>query len=184
LCTCKERAMSFPQFFAQVPPIRLRDPLAEFLGASDDGVLTYHYADAVRLAGHSCPTVAGAWLMARAALAALYPDELALRGGIGVHMPTPMGAGTTGVVAQVLTLLTGAGAENGFHGLAGRFARNDLLRCADVGGATDAVVFRRLDSDVAVSVTLDTGPVPSDPALPQLLGAAVHGSASDQQLAL
>ena len=176
--------MSFPPFFDDVPAIRLRDPLAEFLGASDDGVLTYHYADAVRLAGHSCPTVAGAWLMARAALAALYPDELPLRGGIGVRMPAPMSAGTTGVVAQILTLLTGAAADNGFHGLGGRFARNDLLRCADAGGATDAVLFVRLDNEAAVSVTLDTGPVPADPALPQLLGAAVHGNANEQQLAL
>ena len=61
--------MAFPDFFAEVPVLTLRDGLAQLLGASDDGVIEYHYADAVRLAGHSCPTVAGGWLSVRAALA-------------------------------------------------------------------------------------------------------------------
>ena len=51
--------MAFPDFFEQAPVIRLRDPLAELLGSATDGVMDYHYVDAVRLAGHSCPTVAG-----------------------------------------------------------------------------------------------------------------------------
>lgn len=51
--------MSFPAFFDDAPEIRVRDPLAAFLGSAEDGVMTYRYADAVRLAGHSCPVVAG-----------------------------------------------------------------------------------------------------------------------------
>lgn len=50
--------MRHPEFFDAVPPLRLRDPLAAFLGAAEEGVLEYRYIDAVRLAGHSCPTVA------------------------------------------------------------------------------------------------------------------------------
>ena len=50
--------MSFPEFFKQVPDITLADPLADFLGAAEGGLLRYGYADAVKLAGHSCPTVA------------------------------------------------------------------------------------------------------------------------------
>jgi len=64
--------MQFPDFFASAPVIRMHDPLAEFLGAAKDGIIEYRYADAVRFAGHSCPTVASAFLMTRAALAALY----------------------------------------------------------------------------------------------------------------
>ncbi len=60
--------MSLPSFYAKVPPLVVRDGLADFLGAADDGLLEYNYADVVRVAGHSCPTVAGAWLMACAAL--------------------------------------------------------------------------------------------------------------------
>ena len=33
--------MSFPAFFEQVPTISLRDPLAEFLGAAEQGVIQY-----------------------------------------------------------------------------------------------------------------------------------------------
>ena len=66
--------MGFPAFFEQAPVLRLHDGLAELLGAPSDGVIEYRYADAVRLAGHSCPTVAGAWLCARAGLRALYGE--------------------------------------------------------------------------------------------------------------
>jgi hypothetical protein len=59
--------MAFPAFFDQAPVLRLHDPLAQLLGAATDGVIEYRYADAVRVAGHSCPTVAGAWLCACAA---------------------------------------------------------------------------------------------------------------------
>ena len=76
---------TFPAFFAQAPTLRVRDPLAQFLGAATDGLLEYHYADAVRLAGHSCPTVAGAYLLTRRGLRALYGDDLPERGNIAVQ---------------------------------------------------------------------------------------------------
>ena len=79
--------MQYPAFFDQAPTITLRDPLADLLGAAEDGLIDYHYVDAVRLAGHSCPTIAGAYLMARAALRTLYPDGPAERGGVAVHRP-------------------------------------------------------------------------------------------------
>ncbi|MGH7121253.1 MAG: hypothetical protein ACREFP_20055, partial [Acetobacteraceae bacterium] len=60
--------MDFPAFFAEAPTITLREPMATFLGASPGGTITYCYADAVKLAGHSCPTVAGAYLMVRKGL--------------------------------------------------------------------------------------------------------------------
>lgn len=173
--------MGFPAFFEKAPVIRMRDPLAAFLGACDDGVIEYCYADAVRLAGHSCPTVAGSYLMGRAAVNALYPDELPERGGIGVQMPAPENEGTTGVIAQVLTLLTGATADNGFKGLAGRFARNHLMAFAAVDNNVDAVEFFRLDNNVGVTVALDVGPVPVDPSLRELMMPAVHGQADAAQ---
>lgn len=50
--------MNYPPFFADIPKIVMRDPLAALLGAAQDGVIEYAYLDAVKLAGHSCPTVA------------------------------------------------------------------------------------------------------------------------------
>ena len=77
--------MSFPPFFDDIPPIVVHDRLAEFLGAAEGGIIEYRYADAVKLAGHSCPTVAGAYLLTRRALAALYPDVLPERGDVQVE---------------------------------------------------------------------------------------------------
>lgn len=172
--------MAFPAFYAQAPVVETFDPLAELLGAASDGCLDYSYADVVRLAGHSCPTVAGAFLMGRAAMRELYPQGRAERGQIEVSMPAPAHHGTTGVIAQVLTLLTGATADNGFHGLGGRYGRTGLLTYASGGGAS-AVGFRRRDTGEAVAVLLDTSQVPANPNLRELLSAIMRGDASDIQ---
>jgi formylmethanofuran dehydrogenase subunit E len=150
------------------------------LGAADDGLIDYGYADAVRLAGHSCPTVAGAYLMARTAMRTLYPDQPAERGGICVRMPAAEDEGVTGVTAQVLTLITGAAASNGFHGIGGRFVRQSLLSYAAVRGAS-AVQFHRRDNGDAVSVELDLSRVPPAPQLRELMGAALDPAATAAQ---
>lgn len=62
--------VSSPDFYEQAPVVRTYDPFAAMLGAARDGLFEYHYLDAVRLAGHSCPAVAGAFLIGRAALTA------------------------------------------------------------------------------------------------------------------
>lgn len=170
--------MELPDFFERAPVVRTRDPLAALLGASRDGLLEYRYADAVRLAGHSCPTVAGAFLMGRAALAALYPDGPAERGGIAVRMPAPEDHGTTGVVAQVLTLLTGAAAGNGFHGIGGHHIRKGLLRFAGQPEG-EGIVFRRTDTGAAVQVELDVSPVPGDPRQRERLMAILQDRAEE-----
>lgn len=170
--------MRFPDFYAAAPVVATFDPLAALLGASEDGLLDYRYEDVVRLAGHSCPTVAGAFLVGRAALAALYPDGPAERGNISVDMPAAEDHGTTGVIAQVLTLLTGAAAENGFHGLAGRFARRGLLRYSDPAPEGEgAIIFRRRDNGQAVAVSLDVSHVPGDPETRSRLTAILQRTA-------
>ncbi|MDN5935606.1 MAG: hypothetical protein L0H75_05435 [Nitrosospira sp.] len=174
--------MNFPDFYEQAPVVRTHDPFAAMLGAARDGVLEYRYVDAVRLAGLSCPTVAGAFLVGRAALAALYPDEPAERGAISVHMPAPEKEGTTGVVAQVLTLLTGAAADNGFHGIQGRFRRRGLLSFADRREG-EAITFKRLDNGASVAVSLDVSPVPGDPAQGERLRAILQDYADASQRA-
>lgn len=172
--------MKLPDFFAAVPPLRLRDPLAEFLGAAAEGVVEYGYADAVKLAGHSCPTVAAAFGMTRAALSALYGDALPERGGIAVAFREPVDAGVTGVTANVVSLLTGAAGDGGFKGLAGRFARRGLL---SFGAAIPLDArFTRLDSGAAVDAAADLRGVPADPELPVLMQRAVAGDATAAEL--
>ena len=88
--------MAFPSFFAEVAPVVMHDRLAEFLGAAEAGIIEYRYVDAVKLAGHSCPTVAGAYLLTRRVLAALYPDELPERGEIEVNFRDAQEEGVAG----------------------------------------------------------------------------------------
>jgi len=171
--------MPFPSFFAKAPRIHLRDGLADFLGAAEDGLMEYGYEDAVRVAGHSCPTVAGSWLMARAALRALYPDGLAERGGVRVTMQAGEDEGTTGVIAQVFTLVTGAAAHNGFHGIGGRFTRHGLLTYGDAGLQAIARV-SRIDTGAAVEVSMDLSSIPPVPNLRHLMVQAMADNAPDE----
>ncbi len=175
--------MDFPRFFAEAPEISLREPLAVFLGASGSGTISYSYADAVKLAGHSCPTVAGAYLMVRKGLACLYGGDPPERGGIEVHMRDTRGQGTTGVIAAVATLLTGAAPETGFGGIGPdrRFARRNLLHFeAPIDGL---MALRRLDTGRGVALDLHAGIVPPDPEMAILFPKAIAGTASkDEQV--
>lgn len=167
--------MTFPDIYRTVPPLRLHDPLAELLGAAEAGVIEYRYADAVRLAGHSCPTVAGAWLMARHGLAVLYPDGLPRRGGLRVDLSGDPGAGSAGVVGGILGFITGAAGEGGFKGLGGLHARHGLLHYGqDQAGA---VKITRLDDGTAVLLDYYPERVPPGAEMPGLLARVVGGTA-------
>jgi hypothetical protein len=174
-------AEAFPAFFADAPRIRMHDPLAAFLGAAEDGVLDYGYGDAVRLAGHSCPTVASAYLMTRAALAALYGDDLPERGGVRVELRDPPTEGVTGVIANVAALLTGATVDTGFKGLGGHFDRRQLLAYGtDIDGQ---LRFTRVDNGKSVTVSAQLSRVPGDARMGELLPLCVMGRATPQQQA-
>lgn len=166
----------FPPFFDQAPVIRLRDALAQFLGAARDGWLEYRYADCVKLAGHSCPTVASAFLMTRAALRALYGDALPERGGVRVQLRDPAAEGVTGVIGSVAGYLTGAAGDGGFHGIGGRFVRQHLLSYGVPMGSQ--MRFTRIDSGASIGVSADLGRVAGDPRAGELIGRCLHGQAS------
>ena len=169
-------AMKTPAFFDAVPAIVVADPLAETLGAAEDGLIEYRYVDAVKLAGHSCPTVAGAWLMTRAALARLYPGETPQRGEIRVELRQAVDEGVAGVIASVAGLVTGAANDGGFKGLAGRFARQGLLRFGvPMGGE---IRFTRLDTGRSVELSHRPQAVPRPAALSELLRDASAPQAS------
>lgn len=165
----------FPAFYAAVPSITLHDPLSELLGAARGGLLTYGYADAVRLAGHSCPTVATAYGLTRRALARLYGSALPERGAIAVSLASSENEGVAGVMGAVVSMITGAAGAGGFKGLGGQYARRDLLRY----GEPQPLEFRfvRRDTGAAVDATADLASVPPDPRTGPLLGALLNGTA-------
>jgi hypothetical protein len=164
-------AMQTPAFFDAVPPIEVVDPLAALLGATQDGCIEYRYLDAVKLAGHSCPTVAGAWLMTRTALARLYPDGTPQRGGMQVELRQAADEGVAGVIASVAGLITGAASEGGFKGLAGRFGRQGLLRFGEA--MTGEIRFTRLDGGGSVELAHSPHAVPRPAGLADMMRDAL-----------
>lgn len=172
-----------PEFFDRAPTLTVQDPLAAFLGAAENGILTYRYADAVRLCGHSCPTVAGAYLMVIKGLKALYGEELPERGGIEAAMQGARDEGTVGVTASVVQLLTGAAPETGFGGIGmqGRFAHRNLLSFG-AGEINGTLTLRRRDTGKTVAVSLNAALQPFAPQMRDIMPKAVSGSASAEEL--
>lgn len=167
--------MITPDFFNDVTPIIMRDPLAEVLGAVDKGLIKYTYTDVVKLAGHACPTVAGAYLMLEKGLNALYGDDTPIRGEIKVFVKGTLGEGVVGVISNVASMITGATTIGGFHGLAGHFDRRDLLFF--VADMTSDMILERVDTGTRVELSYDPSFVVADERMGELLVRIASGSA-------
>jgi hypothetical protein len=145
-----EMPASFRDFLKDVKPTRFKEPLAETLGAftDRDSVLEYTFIETVKMAGHACPTVSGAYLVCQKALETLYPGEVPVRGQIGVTVYGRPDEGVYGVIGQVFSLLTGAAPSSGFCGLGGKFGRKDLLIFSPNTPDPQAICFefKRLDT--------------------------------------
>jgi hypothetical protein len=163
----------FREFFSDVEPIVVKEPLAQTLGAfggnpaahgagGASGTFTYTFGDLVKLAGHACPTMAGSYLACQAALAALFPGETPVRGEVAVTVFGDPDEGTYGVMGQAFTLLTGAAPATGFKGLGPLFKRKDLLTYSkekpDPGSLCFA--FQRTDKGKSVMVKFTPRNVP------------------------
>ncbi len=174
--------MELPAFFDEVPRLRMQDPLAHLLGSATDGVLEYGYADAVRLTGHSCPTVASAYWLTLRAMEHLYPDALPQRGNLRVEFREDARTGSTGVVATVVQMLTGAAGSSGFKGLGGRFSRVNLMRYQP--DLLLSLRYTRLDTQAAVDADVDLSLVPADPAIVGLVARCGSGKLTADEATL
>ncbi|MBA1443421.1 MAG: hypothetical protein FE835_00575 [Gammaproteobacteria bacterium] len=160
--------------FPTTPTITLYDPLADLLGAGD-GHFHYTFDDVVKLSGHACPTVAGAFLMAIHALEALYGEETPQRGAIRVTIAGAEDQGVNGPISQVFTLLTGAAGRNGFHGLGDQYVRQGLMDFT--AESTGSFIFTRIDSGDSVSVSYGPASIPPNPDMFPLLQQILQGQA-------
>jgi hypothetical protein len=151
--------------------------LAEVLGAAENGILEYHYEEVVKLAGHSCPTVAGAYLMIQKGLKALYGDETPVRGKIKVMMKGKLGEGVVGVISNVASMITGATEKGGFHGFGGQFDRRDLLSYEIT--MEGEMALERTDTGERVILSYDPTIVPADSQLGALLPLILSNKADD-----
>jgi len=166
--------MNYPVFFDSIAPIQMSDPLAQQLGAVSDGLFTYTYLDMVKLAGHSCPTVAGAWIMCDLGLKKLHDETIPVRGNIKIEMVGTLDEGVEGVIAQCIGLITGAANEGGFKGLGPHFARNNrLFFAADIKGE---VRLTRLDTGQSVTMSYDPSSIPFHPQIGPLMKKVAQGT--------
>jgi hypothetical protein len=171
--------MITPHFFNKVQPITLTDPLSNLLGNANKGIIEYSYGDVVKLAGHSCPTVAGAYLMLREGLNALYGQQMPIRGEIKVFMRGALGEGTVGVVANIASMITGATDTSGFHGLNGHFDRRNLLYYeADIEGE---MALERVDTRKCVVLRYNPSSVFTDQQMDLLMMKVMGGIASEEE---
>jgi len=171
--------MNYPTFFDEVEKISLQDPLSNFLGAFEDGKLEINYLECVKLAGHSCPTVAGAYLMALRGLKELYPDRLPQRGYIKVEMRDSEDHGVTGVICNVISFIAGAGGRGGFKGLNGNMSRNNLI--AFDTDITREVKLTRIDTGDSVELDYDPSSITPSPQMQPLMGKMMQQQASDDE---
>lgn len=173
--------MAYPSFFDSIPTITLRDPLSGLLGSADGGLMQYSYAEVVKLTGHSCPTVAGAWLMTTRALKQLYGDAIPERGAIAVQFRNSAVEGVTGVIASVAGFITGATVDTGFKGLRGNFDRRNLMSFEQP--IEGEIRFERLDTRQGVTVSFDASIVPPASDIMPRLFAALEADATPEQRA-
>ncbi len=166
--------------FPDTPAITCYDPLANLLGAGDKPFI-YTFSDAVKLAGHACPTVAGAFLLVRKALEILYPDTLPQRGDVAINVPGQMDQGVTGPISQIFTLITGAAATNGFKGLAGQYNRMNLMRFQADLDASKPFVFTRISNQQQVCLSYSPHAIPPAPQLGQLMPLVLNHRATPEQ---
>lgn len=155
----------FLDYLTEIEPIRLREPLAETLGAVKraGAPIEYTFVEVVKMAGHACPTTAAAYECCRAALNRLYPDQLPVRGDMEVTVYGESDDGVYGVIGQVFSLVTGAAPSTGFKGLGTFFRRKDLLSYEAAGPDPSAMCFRfrRKDNGKAVLCRIYHDKMPS-----------------------
>ncbi len=139
-----------------------------------NGIIEISYLDIVKMAGHSCAVVSGAYLMALKGLKALYGNDLPKRGEIKVELKGTL-EDNTGVTAQVLSNITGATTDTGFLGVKGKFNRRGLLSFGN--NIPSTVKFTRLDTNEAVFVNYMPGKIVNPK---EILQSAIAENASEE----
>lgn len=157
-------------FYDEAPEIVLKDPLAYVLGAMEqDEVMVFRYPDAVKLAGHSCPAVSGAYIATFIALKRLYEDEIPVRGSIKVTVKGAPDDLAYGPMSQVISFITGASPVTGFKGLGKFYSRKNLLIFDEENPELNTFIFERLDNFKKVKIIYNPSVLPQSPKISEIL---------------
>jgi hypothetical protein len=187
-CGGPEDARWTQDHVTDVPPIMMRDPFLELLGQTDKPI-PYTYEEAVKLAGHSCGAVAGAWTITRKALEALYTDVVPERGKIVIEAPGAEDEWIVGVFGEVMTYVTGASPKSGFPGgpFGQSYRRRNLLNYkaepAHTPPARMVWAFRRTDTGAQVGVQYDLSMIqpPGTPERNEMAAKLARGEATPEE---
>jgi len=171
--------MKFPKFFDEIDNIILQDDLASFLGATEEGIVEFSYIDIVKTAGHSCPTVLGAYLLTLEGLKVLYKEKTPKRGEIKVAFSQGVEEGVAGVIANVISNITGATVNNGFKGIMGLYSRNNLMSFEQE--ITSSVKFTRVDTNECIELIYDPSSILAKPEMKDLMQKCITKSASEEE---
>ncbi len=163
--------MNIRHISEKAPKIKCIDPLSEFLGSFEGGVIEYDFEYIAKLTGHACPTVLTAYLSSLAVAKALYGASEPVRGEIQVSLRDNKEVGTTGVFALVFGAIFGAGDEGGFGGIGGLFDRSNRLEFG--AKITEFASFCR--NDTKECVTLDFNFAPIQKIATPDIGVALQG---------
>lgn len=168
--------MNYPNFFTTIETITLKDSLSNFLGTFEDGVVEFSYLDIVKSAGHSCPTVAGAYLLLLEGLKALYENETPKRGEIFISFKEDSMDGVAGVIASVASHITGATESLGFKGINGNFNRTELMKFND--NISSSIKLQRLDTGKTIELNYDPSSIQGDPNIQILMKKIMQNNAT------
>ena len=171
--------MKYPEFFENIETIKLKDDLSDFLGATENGIIEFSYIDVVKSAGHSCPTVLGAYLMTREGLKALYKDKFPKRGEIKVEFKENIEEGVAGVISNVVTNITGATKNTGFKGIMGLFSRNNLMSFEN--DISSNMKLTRIDTNESVEVFYNPSSFPPKQEMQELMQKCITKKANDNE---
>ena len=133
------------------------------------------------MSGHSCPTVAGAYLMTLKGLKVLYDDSIPVRGDIKVEFKSNIKDGVVGVISNVVSNITRACADSGFKGLNGNFSRNNLMSFGN-SNINGIIRLTRIDTDDFVDVDYNADVVFPNSKLNLLMSKAMQNLANKEEL--
>lgn len=167
--------MQYPKFYDEIEKIKIKDELSNVLGAFENGIIEYSYLDVVKSAGHSCPTIAGAYLMLKEGLKQF---ENPKRGEIDAYLKDDISQGVTGPISNVIAQITGATSTSGFHGLAGKFDRRYLMHFkADINSS-----MRLKDkSGKIVDINYNPNAILPNPMMNELMQKVMQGKATAEE---
>lgn len=171
--------MQHPDFYSKVASIKLYDPLSDFLGVLKNAEVEIKYLDCVKLAGHSCPTVAGTYLMSVMGLGALYRDTLPQRSMVKVEMRENESVGVTWVTGNIISFILGAGGIGGLKSIQGNFRRNNLLFYG--ASISSEIKLTRLDTMQCVDLSYDPSIVKADEKMMLIMETSLKGIASEEE---